>query len=93
MRRVALPKVRAAVIARCAHVVQIPTKFCLNVGLAGALVMYDRLLAQTDDTSLIRVLTNLRNASADSHLPAFEAAAANGGTLTPEQMASYQLGR
>ena len=34
-----------AVIARCAHVVQIPTKFCLNVGLAGALVMYDRLLA------------------------------------------------
>lgn len=55
--------------------------------------MYDRLLAQTDDASLIRVLTNLRNASADSHLPAFEAAAANGGTLTPEQMASYQLGR
>ncbi|MBL8546544.1 MAG: RNA methyltransferase [Hyphomonadaceae bacterium] len=34
-----------AIIARCAHVVQIPTKFCLNVGLAGALVMYDRLLA------------------------------------------------
>ncbi|MBX3430878.1 MAG: RNA methyltransferase [Hyphomonadaceae bacterium] len=34
-----------AMIARCAHVVQIPTKFCLNVGLAGALVMYDRLLA------------------------------------------------
>ena len=34
-----------ATIARCAHVVQIPTKFCLNVGLAGALVMYDRLLA------------------------------------------------
>lgn len=30
---------------RCAHIVQIPTKFCLNVGLAGALVMYDRLLA------------------------------------------------
>lgn len=32
-------------IARCKHVVKIPTKFCLNVGLAGALVMYDRLLA------------------------------------------------
>ncbi len=31
--------------ARCAHVVQIPTKFCVNVGLAGAIVMYDRLLA------------------------------------------------
>ena len=32
-------------IARCAHTVQIPTKFCLNVGLAGALVMYDRVIA------------------------------------------------
>jgi tRNA G18 (ribose-2'-O)-methylase SpoU len=32
-------------LARCKHVVKIPTKFCLNVGLAGALVMYDRLLA------------------------------------------------
>jgi tRNA G18 (ribose-2'-O)-methylase SpoU len=31
--------------ARCAHLVQIPTKFCVNVGLAGAIVMYDRLLA------------------------------------------------
>jgi tRNA G18 (ribose-2'-O)-methylase SpoU len=31
--------------ARCAHIVQIPTKFSLNVGVAGALVMYDRLLA------------------------------------------------
>ena len=34
-----------ALLARCAHVVKIPTKFCLNVGLAGALVMYDRLIA------------------------------------------------
>jgi tRNA G18 (ribose-2'-O)-methylase SpoU len=32
-------------LARCAHVVKIPTKFCINVGLAGAIVMYDRLLA------------------------------------------------
>jgi tRNA G18 (ribose-2'-O)-methylase SpoU len=31
--------------ARCAHIVKIPTKFSLNVGVAGALVMYDRLLA------------------------------------------------
>ena len=31
--------------ARCSHIVKIPTKFCLNVGLAGALVMYDRLIA------------------------------------------------
>ena len=29
-------------LARCDHVVKIPTKFCINVGLAGALVMYDR---------------------------------------------------
>ena len=32
-------------IKRCQHVVKIPTKFCVNVGLAGALVMYDRMLA------------------------------------------------
>lgn len=31
-------------LERCAHVVKIPTRFCLNVGLAGALVMYDRLI-------------------------------------------------
>jgi len=31
-------------IAACAHVVKIPTRFCINVGLAGALVMYDRTL-------------------------------------------------
>ena len=30
---------------RCAHVVKIPTKFCINVGVAGALVMYDRALS------------------------------------------------
>jgi len=30
--------------ARCAHLVRIPTRFCLNVALAGALVMYDRLI-------------------------------------------------
>lgn len=31
--------------ARCDHVIQIPMKFCVNVGVAGALVMYDRLLS------------------------------------------------
>lgn len=31
--------------ARCAHIVKIPTRFCINVALAGALVMYDRTLA------------------------------------------------
>lgn len=34
-----------ALVERCAHLVRIPTKFCINVGLAGAIVMYDRLLA------------------------------------------------
>ena len=32
-------------VAKCDHVVQIPTKFSINVGLAGALVMYDRMLS------------------------------------------------
>jgi tRNA G18 (ribose-2'-O)-methylase SpoU len=32
-------------MASCSHIVKIPTRFCLNVGLAGALVMYDRLLS------------------------------------------------
>jgi tRNA G18 (ribose-2'-O)-methylase SpoU len=34
-----------ALAGRCAHIVRIPTKFCLNVGLAGAIVMYDRLIS------------------------------------------------
>lgn len=33
-----------AVLARCDHVIKIPTKFSLNVATAGAIVMYDRLL-------------------------------------------------
>ena len=32
-------------VSKCQHIVKIPTKFCINVGLTGALVMYDRLLA------------------------------------------------
>ncbi|HIC81245.1 MAG TPA: TrmH family RNA methyltransferase [Kiloniellaceae bacterium] len=35
-----------ALQARCDHMVKIPTRFCINVGLAGALVMYDRMIAQ-----------------------------------------------
>ncbi len=31
-------------VARCDHIIKIPTKFCLNVGIAGVVVMYDRLL-------------------------------------------------
>jgi tRNA G18 (ribose-2'-O)-methylase SpoU len=34
-----------ALQARCKHVVKIPTQFCLNVGLAGALTLYDRTLS------------------------------------------------
>jgi tRNA G18 (ribose-2'-O)-methylase SpoU len=32
------------VLARCDHVVRIPTRFALNLAVAGALVLYDRLL-------------------------------------------------
>ena len=35
----------AEAIAQCAHIVRIPTKFCVNVSLAGALVMYDRMIS------------------------------------------------
>lgn len=34
----------AQVVERCDHIVKIPTAFCVNVGIAGAIVMYDRLL-------------------------------------------------
>tara|TARA_Y100000589_G_scaffold156975_1_gene149525 strand:- start:480 stop:1076 length:597 start_codon:yes stop_codon:yes gene_type:complete len=34
-----------AIQARCAYIVQIPTKFCVNVGIAGAIVMYDRVIS------------------------------------------------
>ena len=30
-------------LARCQHVVKIPTRFCVNVAMAGAIVMYDRV--------------------------------------------------
>jgi len=43
--------------------------------------LYDFLISQTDDPQLIKVFENLRSASLDMHLPAFEAAAENGGTL------------
>lgn len=32
-------------IERCHHVVKIPTQFCVNVGVAGAIVMYDRMIS------------------------------------------------
>jgi len=29
--------------AQCNHIIKIPTSFCVNVGIAGAIVMYDRV--------------------------------------------------
>ena len=34
-----------AMLARCDHVVRIPTRFCINLAVAGAVVMYDRLIS------------------------------------------------
>jgi len=34
-----------AMIARCDYTIKIPMKFCVNVGVAGAIVMYDRLIS------------------------------------------------
>jgi hypothetical protein len=48
--------------------------------------LYDLLISKTDNENLLKVLGNLRSASLDSHLPAFELAAQGDGTLTPEQM-------
>ena len=35
-----------ALLDRCDHVIRIPTQFALNLSVAGALVLYDRLLQQ-----------------------------------------------
>lgn len=35
-----------ALVERCDLVVKIPTKFCINVGVAGAVLMYDRLVSR-----------------------------------------------
>ena len=34
----------AELMERCDHLVKIPTRFCVNVGVAGAILMYDRML-------------------------------------------------
>ncbi|PIW29901.1 MAG: rRNA methyltransferase [Rhodospirillales bacterium CG15_BIG_FIL_POST_REV_8_21_14_020_66_15] len=36
-----------AMLARCDHTIKIPMAFCVNVGIAGAIVMYDRLISQS----------------------------------------------
>ena len=33
-------------LARCEFTVKIPTRFCINLGVAGAILMYDRLIAR-----------------------------------------------
>jgi tRNA G18 (ribose-2'-O)-methylase SpoU len=37
--------VSSETLALCDHTIKIPMKFCVNVGVAGALVMYDRLIS------------------------------------------------
>lgn len=37
--------VSPALLALCDHAIKIPTRFCVNLGVAGAIVMYDRLLS------------------------------------------------
>jgi tRNA G18 (ribose-2'-O)-methylase SpoU len=39
-------------IARCTHVVRIPTRFCVNVAIAAAIVMYDRVQSQRSEPRL-----------------------------------------
>jgi tRNA G18 (ribose-2'-O)-methylase SpoU len=34
-----------AIVGMCSHVVKIPTRFSINLALAGALVMYDRMIS------------------------------------------------
>ncbi|HEX6143132.1 MAG TPA: RNA methyltransferase [Geminicoccaceae bacterium] len=34
-----------SMVARCDHVVRIPTRFCINLAAAGVVVMYDRLIS------------------------------------------------
>lgn len=40
-----LDSLSPALLEKCDHVIKIPTKFCVNVSVAGALVMYDRLVS------------------------------------------------
>lgn len=58
-------------IARCRHVVRIPTKFCINVAMAGAVVMYDRVRSLTNFTD--------RPLSAGRPVPTAQNAAELGG--------------
>ena len=34
-----------ALVQCCDYIIKIPTKFCVNVGIAGAMVIYDRMIS------------------------------------------------
>jgi len=61
------------------------------VGEIANVELYDELIAQASDENLIRVFENLRRASLEEHLPAFEAAAENGGTLSAGAMTGLPM--
>jgi len=61
------------------------------VGEIANVELYDELIAQASDENLIRVFKNLRGASLEEHLPAFEAAAENGGTLSAGAMTGLRM--
>ncbi len=48
-------------VSKCDYVVKIPTRFCVNVAMAGAIVMYDRL------TSLAKFAERPLSISAQAH--------------------------
>lgn len=59
-------------------------------GEVANVALYDDLLAQVSaDTRLRTVLSNLRRASLEQHLPLFRQAAAADGTLSPEEMSRH----
>jgi tRNA G18 (ribose-2'-O)-methylase SpoU len=73
-------------LARCDHVVKIPTRFCVNLGIAGAIVMYDRV------TSLGRFAPRpVRAGGPTEGLPVHQ----HGEPVfrTPERMALYRTKR
>lgn len=49
--------------SRCDHIVKIPTKFCVNVGVAGAIVIYDRMicLGEYAERPVAQISRNLRS--------------------------------
>ena len=56
-------------------------------GEVANVLLYDELLEKVGGyTDITRVFTNLRRASLEAHLPAFQLAAESGGTLVPEQI-------